>query len=303
MSHMTLAASAKAFQQLFNTLENNLSLSKSDSANFGPFSASYSISVHLSGGNLQFNNDNTIELQGIDIVFSTLDFRLCLDLPGFCIPSFCIVPDPWNGCLVGFPGFCIGGPVCANLDLSGLTSRIVDIKAGLVPKYYVDPARLPNWTDLDAEFNNRPNQWKVFIDPQWVNVDPIDVPATVDNMLINAITNAINNMFPSWLPGWAVDIIMAFLGPIVDLITSLLGITTTIAEWLSDLLSNTFGLLGYLETAIADYFANQYPVLHFEDPFPILQASAGLIPVKIPIRNLTSTIDPQEIVIQADIGA
>ncbi len=303
MSHITIAASAKAFQQLFNEVEKNFSFSKSDTANFGPFSASYSVSVHLSGGNLQLNNDNTFELQDVDIVFGTLDFTLCLNLPGFCIPSFCIVPDPWNGCLVGFPGFCIGGPVCAELNLSGLTSQITDLKASLLPKYYIDPARLPGWTDLDAELNGHSNQWQIYIDPVLVNVAPIDVPATIDNILVNAITTAIDNLFPSWLPGWAIDIIMAFLGPIIDLITNLLGITTSIAEWLSDLLGNLFGLVSLLETAIADYFASKYPLYQFEDPFPILQASGGLIPVKIPIRDLAATIDAQEMIVQANVGA
>ena len=303
MSHITIAASAKAFQQLFNEVEKNFSFSKSDTANFGPFSASYSVSVHLSGGNLQLNNDNTMELQNVDIVFGTLDFKLCLDLPGFCIPSVCLVPDPWNGCLVGFPGFCIGGPICVDLNLSGLTSQITDLKASLVPKYYVDPARLAGWTDLDAELNGHSNQWQIYIDPVWVNVALIDVPATIDNILVNAINTAIHNLFPSWLPGWAVDLIMAFLGPIVDLITSLLGITTSIAEWLSNLLGNAFGLVALLETAIADYFASKYPLYQFEDPFPILPASGGLIPVKIPIRNLAATIDSQEMIVQANVGA
>jgi hypothetical protein len=303
MSQITIAASAKAFQQLFNVVENNFSFSKSDTANFGPFSASYSVSVTLSGGSLTLNNNNTFELQDVDIVFGTLDFELCLNLPGFCIPSFCIVPNPWNGCLVGFPGFCIGGPICASLDLSGLTSQITDLVASLVAKYFIDPARLPGWTDLEAELNGHSNQWQIFIDPQWVNVAIIDVPATIDNILVNAITNAIDNLFPSWLPGWAVDIIMSFLGPIIDLITDLLGITTSIAEWLSNLLSNSFGLVGLLETALADYFANKYPIYQFEDPFPILPAVSGLIPVKIPIRNLTPTIDSQEMIVTANVGA
>jgi hypothetical protein len=105
------------------------------------------------------------------------------------------------------------------------------------------------------------------------------------------------------LPGWAVDLVMAFLGPIIDLITGLLGITTSIAEWLSNLLGSVFGLVPLLETAIADYFASKYPLFQFEDPFPILPASGGLIPVKIPIRNLAATIDSQEMIVQANVGA
>lgn len=299
MSHITIAASAKAFQALFNEVETNFNFSKSDSANFGPFSASYAVGVKLSGGTLTLNNDNTMELQDVDIIFTPLDFKVCINLP--CIPSFCVIPDPWNGCLVGFPGFCFGS-VCADLNLSGVTSQITDLKASLLPKYYVDPARLPGWTDLDAELNGHSNQWQIFIDPVWVNISPIDVPATIDNLLKNAIENAISNAL-SGLPGWMVDIIMAFLGPIIDLITSLLDITTSIAEWLSNLLGNAFGLLGILETAIADYFASKYPLFPFEDPFPILKAAGGLIPVKIPIRNLTATINSSEMIVQADVGA
>lgn len=302
MSEITLAASAKSFQALFTVVEANFSISKSGSGSFGPFTASYSVDVNLSGGTLQLNNNNTFELSDVDVDFSTLDFNLCLDLPGFCIPSFCIVPNPWNGCLVGFPGFCIGGPICVDLNLAGLTSQITDFTASLVTKYYIDPARLATWTDLDAELNGHSNQWQLFIDPVAVNVAPIDVPATIDNLLVNAITSAIDNLFPSWLPSWAVDLIMAFLGPIEDLIISLLGITTTIAEWLSNLLSNTFGLVGWIETEIADYFANQTPLHQFEDPFPILGAIGGLIPVKIPIRNLAVMIDSQELVVTADVG-
>ncbi len=303
MSHITIAASAKAFKALFTVVENNFTLSKSDTRNFGPFSASYSVSAHLSGGTLQLNNDNTFELQNVDIVFGILDFKLCLDLPGFCIPSFCLVPDPWNGCLVGFPGFCIGGPICIDLNLSGLTSKITDLKASLITKYFIDPARLPGWTDLDAELNGHSNQWQIFIDPVSVNVALIDVPATIDNILTNALNNAIHNLFPSWLPDWAVDLIMAFLGPIADLLTSLLGITTSIAEWLSDLLSNAFGLVSLLETAIADFLANQKPIEQFEDPFPIFHAIGGLIPVKIPIRDVTVTIDAKEMMVTANVGA
>src|SRR5690242_16212467 len=94
MSEITLAASAKAFQALFNVIEMNFSIPKSDSRSFGPFTASYSVNVTLSGGTLQLNNNNTFELSDVDVVFSTLDFKLCLDLPGFAYRAFvsCRIP-------------------------------------------------------------------------------------------------------------------------------------------------------------------------------------------------------------------
>jgi hypothetical protein len=303
MAHITIAASNKAFQVLFKTVRENFTFSKSDSGNFGPFSASYSVALHLAGGTLTLNDDNTLEVKDMDIVFDTLKVQVCFNLPGFCIPSFCIVPDPWNGCLVGFPGFCIGGPICAPLDLSGLVSEVNDVKAGLAPHYFVDPARDPSWTDLDAELNGKSNMWKIFIDPILVNVDPIDIPATVGNLLENIVKNAVNNLFPSWLPGWAKDIIWAFLGPILDLIKGILGIVGEISEWLSNLLGNVFGLVSLIETAIADYFASKYPIYSFEDPFPIMDATPTLIPVKIPIRDLTARVNSKEMVVLANVGA
>jgi hypothetical protein len=302
MSHITIAASEKAFEQLFKAVRNNFTISKSDSGNFGPFSASYSIKLHLDGGTIQLNNDGTIEIQNVDVVFDILKVQICFDLPGFCIGGWCIIPDPWNGCLVSFPGFCIGGPICIPLDLSGLVSEINDIKAHLTPKYFVDPARLPTWSDLDAEFAGKPNKWQIYIDPDWVSVDPIDIPATIGNIVENVLKAAIENLFPSWLPGWAKDLIWAFLGPLLDLVKSILGFLDNFEDFLQDLLGNTFDILGLIETAVADYFANKYPIYEFEDPYPLLPQSGVLIPVKIPLRNLTATVNTNEMIVLADVG-
>jgi len=302
MAHITIAASAKAFRVLFNLIESGFTYSKNGSGNFGPFSASYNVSLHLSDGTIQLNDDNTIEVQNVDIVFDTLDFTLCLNLPGFCIGGFCIIPDPWNGCLVSFPGFCIGGPVCADLDLSGLVAEITDMKANLLAQYVIDSARPPGVTDVEAEIQNHPNQWEIFVNPTSVKAI-IDVPETLDNILVNAIKNAINNLFPSWLPDWAKDLIWAFLGPIIDLIKGIIGIVGSVADWLENLLTNVFGLIPLIETAVADYFASQNPIYKFDDPYQILGASGILIPVMIPIRNLAATVNSKEMIIQADVGA
>jgi len=301
MSHITIAASSNAFKQLFNAIRDNFTFAKSDSGNFGPFSASYSVKLHLSGGSVQLNDDNTVEVQNLDVVFDTLKLTLCFNLPGFCFGGFCLIPDPWNGCLVGIPKICIGGPICLPIDLSGLVSKISDLKANLVAVYFVDPARDPSWSDLDAEFNGHPNKWRIFLNPVFVHVDPIDIPASLGNIIENLVKDAIENMIPG--PGWLKDLILAALGPIFDLLKSILGFVDDITSFISDLLGNQFDLLGAIETAVADYFAAQNPLYEFEDPYPILPASGGLIPVKIPIRDLTSTVNSKEMVVQANVGA
>jgi hypothetical protein len=301
MSDITIAASANAFTELFNTIRDGFTFSKSDSGSFGPFSASYSVAMHLEGGSIQLNNDDTVEIKHLQIVWDTLKVQVCFNLPGFCIGGWCIIPDPWNGCLVGVPKICIGGPICVPLDLSGLVSEVNDLKANLNPVYYVDPARLPGQSDLDAEFAGHPNKWRIFLNPVFVHVDPIDIPATIANVIENIVKQAIENMFPI-LPGFIVDALLAAIGPILDLVKSLLGIVGEINDWLTDLLMNTFDLLGIIETAIADYFASKTPIYEFEDPYPILDAAPGLIPVKIPIRNLASHVDAQEMIVTADVG-
>jgi hypothetical protein len=155
---------------------------------------------------------------------------------------------------------------------------------------------------LDAGVGGKPNKWRIFLDPDWVSVDPIDIPATIGNIVENLLKTAINNLFPSWLPGWAKDLIWAFLGPLLDALKAVLGFLDSFEDFLQDLLGTTFDILGFIETAVADFFASQYPIYQFEDPYPILPQSGVLIPVKIPLRNLTATVNTDEMIVQADVG-
>ena len=307
MADITIAASENAFEELFKVIRDNFTISESDSGSFGPFSASYNLQAHLENGSVQLNNDNTIEINNLDVVFDTLMVQVCFAIPGWCTPSFCIVPDPWNGCLVGFPSICIppggGTTICITLDLSGLVSEINEFSARLKTVYFIDPARLPAWSDLEAEFAGHPNKWQIFIDPVFVSIDPIDLPATVGNLFEQAVEDAINSFIPGWVPDWAVDFLWSIIGPVVDLVKAILGIVDELEDFLSNLLGNVFDILSPIITAIADYFASQNPIYEFEDPYPVLPGAPGLIPVKIPIRDLTAVVNSDEMIVSADVGA
>ena len=301
MRHLTIAASEDAFKQLFNLLRENFSFSDSGSDNFGPFSASYEIAFHLDKGTIQLNSDGSVEIKTLDIVWDKLKVEVCFNLPGFTIPGFCIIPDPWNGCLVGVPTISIGGPICIPLDMSGLVSEISEIRARLNADYYVDPGRNASWSDLEAELNGKPNMWQIFIDPDFVSVDPIDVPQSIGNIFENLVEQAIKDMLPGGLFGWVVDLVFAILGPIIDIIKAALSIVDDIEDFIQDLLGDNFDFLGLIETEIADYFAKQYPIYEIEDPYPIL-TDGGLIPVKIPLRDLKADVNSKEMIITGDIG-
>jgi hypothetical protein len=297
MKHMTIAASTNAFTKLFDKLRDSFTFSRSDSGSFGPFSASYSVSMHLSGGSVQLNDDDTVEVKDLLIEWDTLKLTLCFNLP--CIPGICVIPDPWNGCLLGTPEICLGS-ICIPIDLSGLVSKISDVKANLIPVYFTDPARDPSWTDLDAEDHGHPNKWRIFLNPVFVHVDFIDIPASIGNIIENLVTDAIKNELPG--PDWLKDILLALFGPILEVLKAALGFLDDITSFISDLLGNTFDLLGIIETAVADYFASQHPICEFEDPYPVI-TGGGLIPVKIPIRDLDSHVNSKEMIVEANIGA
>jgi len=304
MSNLTVAASATAFERMFALVRDNLSVLKTDNGSWGPFTWTYTVQFHLQGGTLQLNNDDTVEVKHLDVVWDQLKFQICFNLPGFCVGGWCIIPDPFDGCWVSLPKICIGGPICLPLDLSGLVSEVDDLKANLVAKYFTDPTRPPGVSDLTAEFLNKSNQWQVFLNPVFVDVLPIDVPATIANILENLFKQAIQNIF-SWVPDWAWSLIWAVLGPLLDLLKTILGIAEDIQNWVEDLINKIFNLVAVIETAIAQYFASQNPLFQFEDPYPILDGapSHNPIPVKIPFRNLAAHVNAQEMVVTADIGA
>jgi hypothetical protein len=304
MSDFTLAASAKAFEQMFTLVRDNLRVSKADNGTWGPFSWSYAIQFHLNKGDIQLNNDDTVEIRHLDVVWDQLKFQVCFNLPGFCVGGWCIIPDPFDNCWVSLPKVCVGGPICLPIDLSGLVSEIEDLKANLVPKYFVDPARPPGVSDLTAEFLNKSNEWRVFLNPVFVDVLPINVPATIENLIETVFKKAIENAF-SWIPDWAWSLLWDVLGPLLDLLKFILGILEDIQNWVEDLLNKIFNLVALIETLVTDYFASQYPLFKLEDPYPILdgQPSHNPIPVKIPLRDLGSHVNSKEMVVTADIGA
>jgi len=304
MSHFTLAASAKAFEQMFTLVRDNLKVSKSDNGSWGPFTWSYDVQFHLEDGTIQLNDDGTVEIKHLDVVWDKLKFQICFNLPGFCVGGWCIVPDPFDNCWVSLPKICIGGPICLPIDLSGIVSEVDDLKANLVAKYFVDPGRPAGVSDLTAEFLGKTNKWNVFLNPVFVDVLPIDVPATIENLLETAFKQAIENAF-SWLPDWAWSLLWDILGPLLDLLKAILGIAEDIQNWVEDLLNSIFNLAALIETAIADYFASQNPLFSIDDPYPIMDGdpSHNPIPVKIPLRDLGATVNSEEMVVTANIGA
>lgn len=305
MAHLTVAASEEVFRDLFAALRDNFSFSDSNSGSFGPFTAGYNIGCHLEGGTVDLRNDGTIKVSELDIKWDTFAFNLGFDIPEICVGGWCIVGIPFDGCAVRLPRWCVfsaNPDVNIPLDLSGIITSEISFTAGLVVNYFVDPARAAWMSDLDAEDAGVPNKWRLFVDPETIDLDLFDIADIVGDLLENAVEAVVDGLL-GFLPGWVRDIIKAILGPIIDLIRAILDLPDDIGEWLSDLLNVSLGLMNAILTFVADYFAARTPLYQFEDPFPILPASGGLIPVKIPIRDLAVTITDVEMILESNVGA
>jgi hypothetical protein len=313
MAHLTVAASEDTFRRIFEGVRDAFTFAKADSASFGPFSAGYDVALHLENGSVDLRPDGTVLVDELDIKWDKLNLSIGFDIPEQCIGGQCIVPNPFGGCLVRLPKFCVFSAdpdVQVTLPLGGLVSEL-SLAARLTTRYFVDPARPPGMNDWDAQDTSPPvfNQWQIMLRPEFVDIDPIDIADTVGDLLEAAVTAVVDGLL-GFLPGWARDFIKGLLGPVIDLIRAILDIPDDIQEWISDLLNVSFGLLDFVAQALLAYFANDKPLTWIEDPYPILESVANpngppppmLVPVKIPIRDLVVSNTDTEMVIEANVG-
>jgi hypothetical protein len=304
-SHLTVAASENAVEELFALVRDNFSLAASDSIDFGPFTAGYALALHLEGGDIDLRNDNTIQIDELDIKWDTIQVSLGIDIPEICVGGWCIVPNPFDGCWVRLPEICIFSAdpdIGFTLDLSDLITSEISARVRPLTRHGVEATRPPGMSDLDAEDLGIPNLWGVFIDPVTLDIDVFDIADIVGDLLEDAVNAALNGILGP-LPQWAKDLILAILGPIIDVIRAILDIPDEIDEWLTDLLGISFGIFDLLLTALADHFALGAPLHQLEDPFPVLPSSGGLIPVKIPIDSLSVEVNADELILAGHVGA
>jgi hypothetical protein len=145
----------------------------------------------------------------------------------------------------------------------------------------------------------------VFLDPLFLHIEFIDIPDFVANLLTQAVDAAVDGLL-GFLPDWAKDLIKSILGGAISIIRSILGIPGDIVDWLSHLIGVDLNLFDLATTALAQYLAKDQALAMIEDPLPILPAQTSpvsLIPVKIPLRDLTVQINSDEMILSGKVGA
>lgn len=304
MAHLTVAVSERAFKESFKALVRNFSFAAADSANFGPFTAGYDVKAHLEGGSIDLRSDGSLKVSELDVRWDRFILSLGLDIGTVCVGGGCI-DLPWPLPDLCLPRFCIfedSPDVSIAPDLASFIAQEISFEGSLAVQYFDASAPLPS-PDLCSPIRINPlptsNQWQIFILPGPIDLDLFDFPDIVGNLIEDALTAAITALIPG---GPVRDLILVAIGGIADLIRSVLDIPDDIEEWLSDLFNISFGLVDILGQIVGLFLGACNPVYQVPDPYEILPAEGGLVPVSIPIANLSVAITADEVVAQATVG-
>lgn len=308
MTGLTIAVSEDAFKDVFGAFRDSFEFTTSDSVDQGKFTAGYDLDVELRDGDVTLDSPNEITVEDLHVFYKTLKVYAGYDISEQSIGGKCFATPFGKVCPPKIPLFTKDPDLGIALDLSGLITSEVRFTAKTTVDYAENHP--PSVSYLAAQETTPPsvNEWEVYIDPDVVDVDLLDVEAIVGSLVEKAIDNAIDAVLsplPSIVKKTAMKIVKGLLKPAIDLFKQLLDLTDDVFEWLSKFLGQTLGVFNTIAEAIADYLLSD-SILEIEDPYPILDADPGvpLIPVKIPITDLSVTVDDDvELVVTADIGA
>ncbi|NHB69803.1 hypothetical protein [Perlabentimonas gracilis] len=299
MATIQLAVSENSMNQVLRNLIDNFHLTKSGSSS-GYFRASYNVGIGLTGGSIDFkNNPDEIVLKEIDVNWNPLNVTLEVDIPKVCVGGFCIIPNPFGGCLLRAPRICLfssNPDIRIPLNLDGLITSEISGGFNVDIRYRDDPVN-NTMNPYQAYAANNLDKWQVYLSSRWLNLDIIDISDTVGNLLDRIVDNFINGVFGG-LPGWAKDILSWLLNGINDIIRGILDIGDDIKEWLSDLLGVSFGLFDFIVQQVGNYIANNHPLYEISNPYPIVP---GADPVLLPISAIRTDVTNDEFVINVSI--
>jgi hypothetical protein len=298
---LTAAMSEQAFKEIYGALLEGFKFYKSGSGGSGIFTASYEVEAHLEGGTIDLRTNGSILVSELDVKWDKLRLVVGIDIPTITIGGFCIIPNPFGGCLVSAPSIDLfaGSPdISIPIDLSGLLTSELTFSA--IPTVFYGVG------------SGVPNRWQIAMVPTLpIDLDIIDIADTVGDLFRNLIADRILDLLDALgLPDWAIDIIDTILGGIEGIIRDILDIPDDVGEFLLDLIGN-LGVFQALIDVISQCIA--ITLFELEDPVEILPANpvptadnpvAPLIPVKIPIEFLGIRVNSSgnELIVEGDVG-
>lgn len=229
-----------------------------------------------------------MQIKELDLVWDRLDIGVGIDIPETCIGGFCILKNPWGGCIIRAPRKCF---FKTRPDLQGQLRL-----AGL--RHEISSA-------FEFKIIKKADKWEVILDPKMpLDIDFIDLPDMVGEALDRLIKGFIRDIL-SLLPDWAVDFIIAILGNLVDMIRAILDLGDDVMEWISEKIGVSLGLENLVISLLLRFFYDGDPIFELENPYEVLEEEKieRLPPVMIPIENLGAEIHSDRIELSLTLGA
>jgi len=298
MANIDLALSEEAVKRLFQLLKEKIHITKSGSSP-GALRATYNVGVRFEGGEIDLNNSpDEILLSNLDVVYDPLNVNIEVDIPEQCVGGFCIL-SVLGKCIIRAPKICLfssNPDIIIPFNLDGIIESEVSGSFNITPLFYNNPdgAGLNPYQAFVADAMNK---WRFHLTSSNLHLDIIDVSDTVGNTLDSIIETFINGIFGD-LPDWAKDVLGWLLNGINDIIKGILGIGEDIGDWISNLFIFDLGLKEFIELTLINYFSLQHPLFEVNTPYPIIK---GDFPVLIPINNVSSDIEDDEIILSLDV--
>lgn len=295
MASIDLAISEDAAKELVVKLTEEFEVSTSGSSN-GRFRASYNAGVKLAGGRIDLrNNPDELRINELDVIYDPLNVSLEVDIPEVCVGGFCIIPNPFGGCIVRAPRICLfeaDPDITIPINLDGLIQSEISGGFNVNPVAFANPdgAGMNRYEALAADALDK---WRFHLEARWIDLDIIDVADSVGNIIDAIVDNLMSSLFGG-LPGWAQDLLGWILNGVSDIVRDILDIGDDIDEWISDLLGVSFGLFDFIIEKVGNYFADLVPLYEIDNPYPILDGPPA---VMLPISEISIDIKDDELVI------
>lgn len=272
----TIAVSESGANQLMQKLLAGESISKGDSASWGPFTVGYGVNVALSGGTIELIDAplNIVRLHNLNIagdVGVTFKFDLGQILPKICIPPFQVCVDIPPIGKVCTPQVCVPWPPPITIPINLPFSVNVSADFGLSVK--------------DAGSN-----WEVdlLVFPFSPLIDLSPMADVITNQIETAVDGILNGIpLIGGLIAWLVNMV---LGALSSVLTAILS---TISSFIHDVI------------LLLDLFSPTIPVplLTFAKTQAMLPAGGPSDPeVDITIAALGAAINDHELVATADFA-
>ncbi|WP_148685695.1 hypothetical protein [Candidatus Nitrosocosmicus hydrocola] len=292
---LTVAISETTFKKIYNALLEGFKFTASrPGSGSGIFSVGYTVSAHLDNGIVDLRDNGSILISELDVKWDTLQLNVGIDIPTQTIGGFCLVPNPFGGCLIRAPSIDIfeaKPDISLPINLGGLITS--EITLGAIPKIFYGVG------------SGVPNRWQLTLVPTLpIDLDIIDIADSVGDLFHNLIVNAIVSLLSSLgLPDWAISFIDSVLGGIEGIIRNILDIGDDLGEFAMSLISDA-DIFQDLIDRLAQFIA--LTILELKDPLEVLEGNSAipLIPVKLPIEFLDVRVNNNgnELILEGDIG-